>query len=153
MEAKKTSNKTIIKLYTKHHANFIRIRKAISRAIQHRSDPNVNMINLSKHSFTKRQYDLVNKNLNFCPRPGQYNTIILKKDLESFNRKIKLKAFLCKENAQKQNAELANKEPNIKSKTNWQPKKNIMLLKCLLKQSIKILWKDFQIKINYLKII
>ena len=81
------------------------------------------MINLSKHSFTKRQYDLVNKNLNSCPRPGQYNTIILKKDLESFNRKIKSKAFLCKKNAQKQNTELANKEPNIKSKTNWEPKR------------------------------
>ena len=48
----------------------------------------------------------------------------MKKDLESFNRKIKLKAFFCNKNVQKQETELANKEPNIKSKTNWEPKKN-----------------------------
>ena len=115
-----TSNK----VYTKHHANFIRIRKAISRTIQHRSDPNGNIINLSKHSFTKGQYDLLNKNLNFYPIPGHYNKSILKKDLKSFNRKIKLKAFFCNKNVQKQETELANKEPIIKSKTNWEPKKN-----------------------------
>ena len=48
----------------------------------------------------------------------------MKKALESFNRKIKLKAFFCNKNVQKQETELANKEPNIKSKTNWEPKKN-----------------------------
>ena len=74
--------------------------------------------------MTKGQFDLLNKNLNFCPAPGHYNKSILKKDLESFNRKIKLKAFFCNKNIQKQETELANKEPNIKCKTNWEPKKN-----------------------------
>ena len=67
---------------------------------------------------------MFNKNLNFCPTPGHYNKNILKKDLESFNRKIKLKAFFCNKNVQKQETELANKELIIKSKTNWEPKKN-----------------------------
>ena len=49
---------------------------------------------------------------------------MLKKDLESFSRKIKLKAFFRNKSVQKQETELANKEPNIKSKTNWEPKKN-----------------------------
>ena len=120
----KESNKTSNNVYTKHHANFTRIRKAISRTIQHRSDPNGNIINLSKHSFTKGQYDLLNKNLNFCPTPEYYKKNILKKDLESFNGKIKLKVFFRNKNVQKQQTELANKEPNIKSKTNWEPKKN-----------------------------
>ena len=39
---------------------------------------------------------LLNKNLNCCPTPGHYNKSILKKDLESFNRKIKLIAFFLK---------------------------------------------------------
>ena len=37
-------------------------------------------------------------------------------DLESFNRMIKLKAFFRNKNVQKQETELANKEPNITQK-------------------------------------
>ena len=40
-------------------------RKAISETIQQRSGPNGNIINLCKHSFTKEQYNLLNKNLKF----------------------------------------------------------------------------------------
>ena len=74
------------KLYTKHHANFIRNRKAISKTIQHKFDANRNVIDFSNYLFRKRQYDLLNKNLNFCHTPGQCNKSIRKKDLESFNR-------------------------------------------------------------------
>ena len=46
--------------------------------------------------------------------------------------KIKLKAsFHNKSEKKKQETELANKEPSIKSKTNWEPKKTIILLKLL----------------------
>ena len=38
--------------------------------------------------------------------------------------KIKLKTFFRNKIVQKQETELANKEPNIKSKTNWELKKN-----------------------------
>ena len=62
-----TSNKTNNKVYTKDHANFIRILKAVSRTFQHRSYPNGNIINLSKHSFTKGQHDLLNKEFNILP--------------------------------------------------------------------------------------
>ena len=78
---KAKSNKTSNKVYTKYHANFIRIRKAISRTIQHISDPNGNVIKIYKHSFTKGQCNLLNKNLNFCPIPGHYNKSILKKKI------------------------------------------------------------------------
>ena len=40
--------------------------------------------------------------MNFCPTPGQYNKGILKKCLESFNKKIKLKAFFHNKSKQKQ---------------------------------------------------
>ena len=82
------------------------------------------MISLSKHSFTKRQYDLLNKNLNFCLTPGHYNKSILKKDLESFNGKVTLKANFHNKIVKKRDKKLANKEPNVKSKTNSEPKKN-----------------------------
>ena len=48
----------------------------------------------------------------------------LKKHLESFNIKIKLKAFFYNKDEQKQETKLANKEPSNKSKANWEPKKN-----------------------------
>ena len=37
---------------------------------------------------------------------------------------IKLKAFFLNKSEQKQKTELANKEPSIKSKINWETKKN-----------------------------
>ena len=110
--------------YTKHHVYFIRRRKVISRSIQHRSEPNGNIINLSKHLFTKGQYDLLENDLTFFPTPGHYNRSILKMDLESFVRKIKLKAFFQNKKHQLHETDLSNKEPNIKSKTKWEPKNN-----------------------------
>ena len=40
-------------------------------------------------------------------------------DVESFNRKVKLKTFFHNKNEQKQQTELTSKEPSIKSKTSW----------------------------------
>ena len=105
--------------------------------------------------FTKVQYDLLSRNLNFCPTHGHYNENILRKVLDSFNRKIKLKVFFQNKDEQKQQMELANEESGMKRKTISEPKKNhhITKLKRLSKQSKKLLWKGFQIKINYLKMI
>ena len=86
------------------------IRKSISKTIQQRSGPNRNIINLSKDSFTKDQYDLFNKNLNPFPTPRHYNKSISKKNFESFNsRKIKLKAFFYSKNEQKQETQPTKK--------------------------------------------
>ena len=52
------------------------------------NDPEGNVINLFEYSFTKNQFKVLNKNLNFCPTPGCYN----KKEIKT-ERKIKLKAF------------------------------------------------------------
>ena len=57
------------------------------------TDPSGNVVNLSKHSFTKPQYELLNKNLNFCPKPSKFNIQTFKEDIKKFKRKIKLKAF------------------------------------------------------------
>ena len=96
-------------------------------------------------------YDLLNKNLNFCPIAGHYNKSISKTCSESFNREIEFKAFFHNKNAQKQETELANKEPNIKSKTNWKLKRKHHTVETLMEAVNKDIAERFQIKINYLK--
>ena len=51
------------------------------------------MINLSKHSFSKDTYKLLNKNLSFIPTPGIYSKSKLNDELQNFYRLIKLKAY------------------------------------------------------------
>ena len=36
-------------------------------------DPAGNIMNLTNKAFTKHEFRFLNKNLNFCPRPNQYN--------------------------------------------------------------------------------
>ena len=60
--------------------------------------------------------------LNFCPKPGHYNKSILKKKIETLNKKIKLKAFFYNKNEQKQAT--ATNEPSIHSKTKIENPKN-----------------------------
>ena len=50
-------------------------------------------MNLRKHSFTKKQFKVLNKNLHFRPAPGYYNKKEIKTDIKNFERKIKLKSF------------------------------------------------------------
>ena len=40
--------------------------------------------------FSKYQYELLNKNLNFCPTPERYNKNEVINDFKEFKRKIKL---------------------------------------------------------------
>ena len=49
-------------------------------------------MNLSNKKFTKHEFDLLNKNLNFCPRPNQFNKSNFNKDLQAFFRRVKFKA-------------------------------------------------------------
>lgn len=46
-----------------------------------------------KYLFTKNQFKVLNKNLNFCPTPGSYIKKEIKTDIKNFERKIKLKAL------------------------------------------------------------
>ena len=75
----------------------------------------------------------------------------MKKDPECFNRKIKLKAFIHNKNEQKQEAELANKEPNVKSKTNGVPKKNHCIVETFMKAVNKAVVERFSDKNNLSK--
>ena len=59
-------------------------RKALEKSLRHQSDSNGNIINLTKHSFTKTEYKLLNKNLNFIPSPKVFNKNKLDADLNDF---------------------------------------------------------------------
>ena len=52
-----------------------------------------NVTNLSKYSFTKNQFKVLNKNLNFCLTPGYYSKKEIKTEIKkNFEREIKHKA-------------------------------------------------------------
>ena len=48
---------------------------------------------VSRKSFTFYEIKLLNKNLNFPPKPKRYNTEQFKNDINSFIRQVKVKAM------------------------------------------------------------
>ena len=54
------------------------------KSLRHQSDTNGNKINLTKHSFTKTEYKLLNKNLNLMQTPKTDNKNELDTDLNDF---------------------------------------------------------------------
>ena len=75
-------------------------------------------MNLSNKQFTFPEYNLLNKNLNFCPSPGKYNKATLQKDIDAFTRRIKLKAHFNNENEPNDGR---RKDFYIKSDSTWTP--------------------------------
>ena len=69
-------------------------------------------VNLSDNLFSKSEFSLLSKNLNFCHRPNKYNKQNLKKDLLKFYRNIKLRAHFGP-------TENNSNEPRFKSNSNW----------------------------------
>ena len=69
-------------------------------------------MNLSNKKFTKHEFELLNKNLNFCPRPNQFNKSNFNEDLQAFFRGVKLKAHFC------------NNQPNEPSEDLFGPPKD-----------------------------
>ena len=66
--------------------------------------------------FSKKEFSLLNKNLNFCPRPNKYNKQNLNKDILNFYRNIKVRAHFG-------STENNSNEPRFKSNSNWLPDK------------------------------
>ena len=73
-------------------------------------------------TFSIPEFNLLGKNLNFCPTPGNYSPTTLQNDINDFTRKIKLKAHFGTDN----NDDESNnnkKEFYIKgNKSTWTPK-------------------------------
>ena len=82
-------------------------------------------MNLSKHKFSIPQFKLLNKNLNFCPTPGNYDQTAFKTDINKFTRKIKLRAHFGTTCSEDQSNEQPTKEFYIKNpNSTWEPPNN-----------------------------
>ena len=79
--------------------------------------------------FTKGLNYSLNKNLPFCPSPGQYNYNTFKKDFKSFNRKINLKAFFHNKNDKSKKPNKQTKNQVLKEKPTGKPERTIIMLK------------------------
>ena len=76
-------------------------------------------MNLSNKKFSKAEYNLLNKNLNFCPSPGKYNKKTFEKDIDAFTRRIKLKAHF--NNNDDSDSNTNKKDFYIKGNSTWTP--------------------------------
>ena len=86
-------NKKCSRIYSKNYVNIVNLRKTISTAARYRDDPNGNVTNLSKHSFTEKQFKVLKKKSKFCPTPKYSNKKELKTDIKNFEGKITMKSF------------------------------------------------------------
>ena len=56
-------------------------------------DSSLNVVNLSDVSLSEAQLSLLSKGLKFCPTPGEPKMDDLRRDLDSFHRKMRWKSF------------------------------------------------------------
>ena len=89
--------------FHEYHATVIsrssgnnRIRKVLQTKLLRKHDRRGTVVNLSSKVFSKAAFELLNKNLNFCPVPGEYNRLNLNTDLQRVFRRIKLRAHFDK---------------------------------------------------------
>ena len=94
----------------------IKLRKMLQSNVKTKLDGFGNVVNLSDNLFSKSKFSVLNKNLNFCPRPNKCNKQNLNKDLLKFYRNIKLRALLG-------STENNSIEPRFKNNSNCLPDK------------------------------
>ena len=109
-------------LHRANHENIKKLWRTIENTTRYQPDPIGHVINLNKKTFTKGTFQFLNKNLNFIPTPKVYNKDKLNKELESFYRLLKLKAYF-KDN---ENTKLTTEQQIFKpqKKEKWTPNKN-----------------------------
>ena len=95
-------------------------------------------MNLSSKVLSKAAFELLNKNLNFCPVPGEYDRLNLNTDLQRFFRRIKLRAHFDKPDPNHIPSESKLVARRYK---NWTPKFNHhsvdTFISCVTKELIK----------------
>ena len=80
--AAKYGNNKYDKLHGANHENIKKLWRTVENTTRYQSDPIGRVINLSKKTFTKGTFQLLNKNLNFIPTSKVYNKDKLNKELE-----------------------------------------------------------------------
>ena len=96
MEVTECANNVIPTLYELCLSCFSRIfDRQTHRALSEKFDAN-SVINLSDFSLTPDHVSLLRRGLTFCPTPGEPSMDELRRDLDTFHRKVKLKSFFMK---------------------------------------------------------
>ena len=73
------------RLHLSNHAEFAKLQNTINKLnTKTTKDPNNYVINLTKKSFSKNEFKLLNKNLNYVPNPGKPNKKDFKNDTNNF---------------------------------------------------------------------
>ena len=88
-----TERRTGINIHHKHHEHLRRIQKTLHNTATYKHDPLGYVVNLTDKKFTKNDFKLLNKNLNFTPNPGKYNKTTFNKHKNTFYRRVILKSY------------------------------------------------------------
>ena len=75
------------------------------------------VLNLSTHTLTANELSLLERGLNFCPTPGEPNLGDLRRDLDDFHRRLKIKAFFYPNNTSSAFLSQTTQSPSSSSDT------------------------------------
>jgi hypothetical protein len=90
------------------------------------------VVNLSDASLSNAELSVLSKGLNFCPRPKSFNALLLKEDLDQFSRRLRLRDFFNKLQAEDEDDDslsssvTTNNPPDpdtyrFRNKSKWNP--------------------------------
>ena len=104
------------------------------------------MVNILEIKVSPEETSLLSRGLNFAPQPPRVNKFQLKKDLEAFGRRLRLREFFY--NSDSSDDEDYNQEQQrFKEKSTWNPLKNRdPSLETYLKAVEKDTWNLFKSK-------
>ena len=120
-QRRRTTSGTSTSRHRTKHPSYRKTRRKLKqfRTLQ---DPSGEVVNLSNKLFTRYEFKLLNKGLSFSPTPKQYNRINFSKDLQTFLRRIKLRAHFGIDDHEHEPTE--EEIFGFKQKSNWTPRFN-----------------------------
>ena len=112
----KCRNHNRYKFYRTNHANTKKLWRTVEETTGNQFGPIGNVINLSNKTFTKKTFQLLNKNLNFITTPSIFNKYQLNNELDDFFRLIKTKAYFKDNNMYNPSAEDQLFKPKVETR-------------------------------------
>ena len=100
------------KLSSQRYANHKRIRQTLNQSIKYQSYPYGKVVNLSNFKFSLYEYKLLGYNLNFIPTPDFLTKNDVLRDMNKFNRRIKLRLHFT--------TTLRKNDTYFESKSTWE---------------------------------
>ena len=104
-----------------NNANSNGVQLKMKNMLDYRSDPFVNILNLSNHSCSLNSHKLLIRNLTFVPKPKQYSQKQLDTETDNVLRLLKLRAHF-KDVNEIQKSDQLYQPFKVKNKTKLSPK-------------------------------